>query len=87
MRSFRLSDAQCFSDADRDAILRLVGRWWTEQTAGELEGLSPSSAEARPTPATPRGKSSIEGKIKWVRHHLGVRQDVAHFFYSSKPSV
>ena len=47
MRSFRLSDAQCFSDADRDAILRLVGRWWTEQTAGELDGLSPSSAEAR----------------------------------------
>lgn len=35
LRSFRLADAQCHSDKDREELQQLIAKWFTEQRAGE----------------------------------------------------
>ena len=37
LRTFKLTDAQCFSDADRAAIISLIGKWWTDTGSGEAD--------------------------------------------------
>lgn len=37
LRSFRLTDAQCHSAADRAAILGLIAKWWTDTSSGETD--------------------------------------------------
>ena len=37
LRHFKLTDAQCYSDADRAAILALIGQWWTDHASGETD--------------------------------------------------
>ena len=35
LRSFKLTDAQCYSPTDRAAILGLIAKWWTDTASGE----------------------------------------------------
>lgn len=37
LRHFRLTDASCFSESDRHAILSLVGKWWSDTSSGETD--------------------------------------------------
>lgn len=37
LRRFKLTDAQCYSDADRAAILALISQWWTDHASGETD--------------------------------------------------
>ena len=37
LRTFRLTDAQCYSDEDREAILSVIGKWWTDHSSGETD--------------------------------------------------
>ena len=37
LRTFRLADAQCYSDEDREAILSVIGKWWTDHSSGEVD--------------------------------------------------
>lgn len=35
LKSFKLADAQCHSDSDRDELQALIARWFTEQSSGD----------------------------------------------------
>jgi hypothetical protein len=37
LRTFRLTDAQCYSEGDREAILSVIGKWWTDHSSGEAD--------------------------------------------------
>ena len=34
LRHFKLADAECYSAADREAILGLISKWWTDRESG-----------------------------------------------------
>ena len=39
LRNFSLADVDCFSQVDRDAILRLIGRWFADAGEDEANGI------------------------------------------------
>ena len=39
LRTFRLADAACFDEDDREALLALIGDWFTDHASGETDAL------------------------------------------------